>query len=443
MNVNFNDLPEMDATSSPDFLFGVDGKLGPCRIPVNRMATMLPLAGSQSGWHRVLTKLELDLDVNIVVIGDSTANETTDWVYQFLQLFRRDWPEYNFNYKLFNNVSNVYDANVAMQTTDFTKKVDIYNCSISGYRLENFLGSYLYTGVRPVDADLVLVSLGHNDFTSATGADMVGNWLVQIAYMMSMLHPTAGVVLCAPNARNDVNAPRAIVANNHLQTIASLLGYDFVSVFNFFKQNRHLISGDGLPPTADGMRAWARIVYETVPKSALFCGPQIRTSLAGQINNLIVDGTFAGYTTGTPAGWTILGATTFGKDNTNYEARHGWSVRFIGGSSGQAGAYYALPLREVAGKWVTFAASLRVPTGNPSTSGRVGITTGVSTLNGSNSSTVALDVFKWMAVQHYIEPNASHARCHIYADSATGTAFEVQVDKAFAIVGRIPAFITS
>lgn len=33
MTVNFNDLPEMDATSSPDFLFGVDDKLGPCRIP--------------------------------------------------------------------------------------------------------------------------------------------------------------------------------------------------------------------------------------------------------------------------------------------------------------------------------------------------------------------------------------------------------------------------
>jgi hypothetical protein len=320
--------------------------------------------------------------------------------------------------------------------------VDVYIEAVAGYYIHLFQGSLLQTGRVPAAADLLIIGNGHNDFNLVTQVDLART-ITDIEWIAGH-HPNAGVCIVSPNFRTDASAARATAAANEYPWMAALAGWEVnTRAYREFQANQQWISGDGIHPTSEGYQKWAEILADDVPRGADFTYPIVRHPTWGRkAANLIADPNFAGYSSGTPAGWTINSGsgTTFAKDSTNYEGKHGWSVRFIGSGAGQGGAYYLLNLRDVAGRWVTFQARIRIPTGNASTSGRLAILTnlGNATCN-SSSNTNVQNQWIWQAISYFVEPAASYCRCIVYADTAVSSA-EIQVDRVVAVLGRMPAF---
>lgn len=408
---------------------------------------VLPRRQIRSAWYNALHQMDLGNDVNILLIGDSLCNEVSDWPIRFLDRlalkFKHKRP--TFRYSLYSSVSNTWAAPVT-RVSGSSQNVTIHIAAASGYGLRNFMGELFRVSTYPdVDCDMVIIALGHNGSFEATSV-LTGQaeFFAQAASVVHR-HPYAGVILVGPNPRTDANAARAKNAALGQQRICQMAGWEYANIWNLFNEygGPAYLESDGIHPLSLYHDLIADYMIGQVPRGSLECLGPLGMTNPCYVERRVMnpDPTFAAYASGTPTGYTALGGTTFGKDATNFISVNDYSLRVIGNASGQAGIRYSCPIEEVRGKWVTASALVRVPSGNPSTSGRIGVgsTTspslgGVAQANGTDND----EQFFWIAHSGYCPVANATFFANLYADSASGTSFQIQVDRFNVVLGTVP-----
>lgn len=417
---------------------------GPVELP--------SMAQAPSAWCRLLSILEQGLsDANVLICSDSTANQTTEWPYLLFAWFAQKFPAYTFQIRYWNSATPDYDAAVTIQSGTGARTVVIWVAAVAGWWIKHFFAATQVAALQPADCQLVIVSHHHNaaDLGQFTNMGLYASLVGQLAQM----HSTAGVLCMSGNPRvsPDANNIRMQYATQSISMICMQTGWEYLDVYKAFTDlgesvyTSMISAGDGVHPLDAGSRFWAGLVAQRIPYSSKFALPQnlFGSPALRATRNLIVDPRFAAYTTGTPAGWTQLGSTAYQKDTTNF-VHSNFSVQMTGGGSGQAGATYSLPLPDVKGRWVTFAALLFCPSaGLTNTQGRLGIVmSGGSGTNATSppSGTRAPDGWAWEAISAYVPNDVTSVFARIFADSASNTTKSISVAQVFCGEGIIPSF---
>lgn len=383
-------------------------------------------------------------DVSLLVVGDSTGNETTEWVYLFAQWLGAQYPTHSVSYRLWNDTSNVYDAAVAVSTGSGARTIRIWNASVAGTQPLYLMGAKLTpaTGVTPAPK---LVIWNHGKNLVSAGADSLyrGGFLQGIEQVRLALPGVAHAAMRQSPNRDDTNMAPVVAQLDYLaQDYRDLELVDVYSKFIAAGKASSLYL-DNVHPSASGSQLFLQAMQESwsaalVQSTSAF--PALISSIGTNLLTGITKFSNPAYTGGLPSGWANT-STTLTADTTIKDAGATQSLKFVNATAGAA-IYQQLSATALQGKTVTLAARQYVPAGMSATTGRIAILVN----NGANT-TVAIgsvgnqanDGWRWLMIAGVpIPTDAIYLRAYLYCDSAANAGSTVYYDRAILVEGSVP-----
>ena len=375
-------------------------------------------------------------DANIVVVGDSTGDEITEWVFALAERFAARYPSYRINYYLWDDRRREWPAAPSMlqEGAPGGHTLNVWNMSVSG-TYENYPLPYVNGPIVSRHPDLLLVSYGHNDGSETVRFRWGIETLVQTVHAAA---PETDIALIAQNAQVGNTYQQAREAELRLLAAQEHLGLiDILQTFAATGNPAAYLEPDGIHPTAGGQQFWATTVFDSLGPPGDGARP---VDSASQPVTLIGFGDFSVFSKGRPVAWTLTNVKPT-VDFASAEAPHRFAVRFTQiVPSAPASLYQPFDVKQVRGRWVTVAVRLYVPSSESSTSvGMVGATDDRTDVSASvQRGDGPRDVYHWQIVTRQIDPKATKAGVTIYVDSDAGSPSTVIVQQVYAVLGTTP-----
>ena len=383
-------------------------------------------------------------DASMLVIGDSTGNETTEWVYLTAQWLAAQHPAWTVQYRLWNDGTSAYASASTIQTGTGSRTLTVYNASVSGYTTTSWQAARFANAIAALTPDLCFISLGHNEQALTTAA-----WHSRyVALTEEVALALAGTPICLiaqnPATANTYQEQRRDV----YREIAIHRGYGFIDVCKAFEDYGADLTTDGIHPNSTGSALWRDTVTPHLRHQPGLTPHPVGTSTLGvRGSNLLVNADFAAVTGGVPDNWGLTNITA-AVDTTNFESSTlnrvtlsggytSTAQKFTGSGAGQAQLFQYVPVNLVKGKWFTGAAHIYVPTGQPSSVGGLAVDDSAgSTIN--TADTQPQGRFRWAVATRFIDASATNCRVLLYVDSNASGTGNCTVDRVSMVVGKYP-----
>lgn len=388
-------------------------------------------------------------ETNILVLSDSTMFYTSAAPRASRILCERvaaDWPTRPVRWRQWDTGTDGWEAFTNIQTGTGAN-INWHNAAVSGSRQDYFFGARMAAAITDIQPDVIILNYGLNDGSSdENGAERYSRIrAMQMIETVRAAVPGATVIVSSQNERTDVvNNVGALRASRYEQACVET-GAAFADVRQAFVDDPRglsvLLTGDQLHPSATGSALIADVIYPAFEYDPTVQPREANPSgflLAG--DGLAPNGDFSSFASPpTLPGWTTANVT-LSKDTSIYESRNGYSVDMAASSAAASSMYADLPIRAVAGRWVTAAARIYIPAGQSAASlGRIGIQAGDGADRTSIATlTEARNGWVWVAVEKFIPAGATFARVRIYADTASNAGANIKVDRVVAVLGRNP-----
>lgn len=364
-------------------------------------------------------------DLDLLVIGDSTGNETSEWVYLFFTGLAARYPSHAFHYRLWNDTAQAYDAATVIGSG--IRKVTLWNAAMAGATTQSWQGVRYASAIRDTPADLVMISLGHNE--QPDSKSWRGRYL-SLTETISAQKPAAAIVLVGQNPAtgNSLQAQRIDIYKD----IAARRGYGFIDAHAAFVEAGGNLTADGIHPAVTGSRLWADVALSMFRRSRAEPRPQPQTPIIQKSpDNWAANGMLADWTGNTPSGWSFnLCAPT--KDTTGMETEAA-AVTVTCDSAG-GNVYVPLDVTKVKGKTVTVAVRVKIAAGAGNTTGRLALIDSASS-NIQINEAYPTSGYRWMIHHGTISANATTARVQIYAGTVGS---QMTIDRVIVTEGLLP-----
>lgn len=198
-------------------------------------------------------------DATLVLLGDSTANETTEWFYLTLIDLGLQFPNYTITYYLWDDATQAYGAASTIQTGT-GRTLTVYNGSVPGSGANYIYGSQAITRMPkmiPVSPTTVIFSYGYN-----WGAATYRYEILRALRTVRGVHPTSDFIAVSqpPRATTDAGAANHLARVADVRAVAGEEGLgliDATQAFINYGNYNELISADGIHPLPAGSRVWA------------------------------------------------------------------------------------------------------------------------------------------------------------------------------------------
>lgn len=383
-------------------------------------------------------------DIYIVVTGDSTGNEQTEWVYLMAQWFASQCPTHTVKYRLFNDGTTSWGAYSTLQTgsgpslpfvgTPFTIHID--NGSVSGTNTFYTQGARESAFWAGNDYDLAIINYGHNLGTGMTESIAMPEWTMAISHVRLMA-PRAGLLVTLQNPRSsstgDINTNGS--AQSARMTAAwrkavELIGAGIIDVYTAFRINPNYPSlmADETHPSPSGSQVWVDEVKRVLAEPTRLTGdaPMGYNPLAEQRPNYAPNPRFSSWTGATPDNWNFANCTATKDTGVTDGSLYSVRVNIGAGTNPQITADLSSYVAHLRGKTVTFNARIWRPSGLGLLAGRIEI---ASTDNVTSSSsfisyprgTPSQGGWEWVQATLAIPRDHNALTLRIYAGAADGS----------------------
>lgn len=403
--------------------------------------------------------------MSIFVNSDSTGNGNNEWVYYFAEWLAETYPEYTVRYRLWNDVSFVYDAAISLNVGTGAYNIDVWNFAVSGSQVFhcmtetkkteayiNITNTTINTTSSSV-IDLCIINHGHNVTTEPN------SWSNSLRYAyftedFIIYHPFSSYLLIRQNPRRDDldnKAPTQSAVNwaKFKQFAIANVWDKFIALgrdASLYADNIHPSTGLG----STGTQLFLDAVTEELskkfnynfifPKSLITQGGLSYCSNSNMLHN-------SGDAVA-PTGFTITGCTA-SKDTASFMNHvKGYSTKLThSGSGGQAHITYTFSAeqkRAMLGKNIVVAVLVKTETNSSTTYGRLGINQTSETLSGQ--SLVPLNGgWHWVYLTTTIKIDTSFVQCRFFLDSSTTGAIgtTINIDRMIIAEGVIPFGISN
>ena len=386
-----------------------------------------------------LQKLQNDESLDIVFLGDSTGDATTEWVYRLLEILGARFLTHTVQHRLWDTGSDNYGSVTSIQTGTGSGTLRGWNGSIAGATASQFLGEHFESAVRPAtiggDPDLVIVSYGHNG-----GSDIERQFPMHATLLgeIARLLPFTPVIVVG---QNPVTTDSTMLEK--IRTFRSLVnsqGYGFIDVHDVFRNlpntlTDYYLASDTVHPNATGSDVWARVIDNAFTPNRNAIGGVADPSLNRSV--IVAENSFIAMN-----GWTPTAGVTLSKDVANFET-NGESILLTGTgvaidsyitkvliNSEDIGAYR--------GRYVTLAVRVKVPDGSNVHAGRIALYDGTTTHTSSNGGPQGAD-FYTQSISIKVGSAAVAVTGFIYLiTTSAGTTDTINVDRFTLSDGMLP-----
>lgn len=385
------------------------------------------------------------VDVNILVVGDSTGDATTEWVYLFGQWLGGQHPTHSVSYRVWNSSTLVYDPAISLGTGSGSRTIRIWNASVSGSRPTSWTGDW-FPAIAGSNADIVLWSHGHNIYLSNAEPRLIrGDFLACMEPARQAL-PTAIHAMVIQNAHRDDTLTETLVAPV-IRAICNDRGdtgvIDVCAAFLAAGKTPSLYL-DNIHPNAAGEALWAQTVARYWQNS----GPASRSTkpswLDGIATNYIASARPVAANGSLNPGWAINGAgVTVAADTTVVDAGSTYSCKLTKplGTFGLRCTVNSATTAPLRGKTVTMLVRMFIPEGNDTASGRIGISsTPAGTSLNWPSPVTGQGGWRWQVLPGHVVPDENNSALRIDVDqsSVTPSGTVTYIDRVILVEGTIP-----
>jgi hypothetical protein len=424
-------LPSTPASSAP--------------IDVTGDAPTGPSANTTAFMQRLATGTE---DSSILFVGDSTGNESTEWIHLAMVEIAQQHPTLTAIDHIWNADLEEWREARRMQEGTGDATLDIWNFSASGATTAYGLGArYPLLATAP---EQIVVSLGKNEGDPTSGA--VRGQLLSLTESLAADLPDAAITLVLqPPDRDD---DRMGQVRDVYREIADERGYGVIDAYQAFVAAPDLASlfkPDGIHPTTaeddparNGSQLWADAAVAALNDDLRRDGRslQLPSSLLEPGENLALHGDFAAIgLDGVPAEWTADDVTVQPETRADHLAgATGTPVRVTVTGPQRGALGFRIPTAQLAdlrGQVVTAAARVWVDDGEPSTAGRIGLADDASFVNSGNYS-AARDGWHWRVVTFTVDTDATYVKLRVFADTGDAGVGEVSIDRVIVVAGDLP-----
>jgi len=384
----------------------------------------------------VMSKLaNNNANINIVVLGDSTGDSVSEWVYLTGVGLGAAWPEFTIKYRPWNNSTFEYtpanEITISVGTGIYT--LTLWNASIAGKSANYFSGDHFWAAVSQLNPDLVILNYGHNGGT---------NPLQQTSYMSIITTRIAREVMCAilivgqnPTTSGGVDdgyTQPIVEAFSHL---AGRENFGFINIYDVFIQSDiplSILVPDGVHPGAQGQALWTNAMLKIFQYSNV---ASLGPGNPSQAPKCIVAVTnYSEFV----SRFTILGTAVLTKNTTNYETYgHSTTITTTAGSgwifADLISSEDIIALRNTR---IIVAIRIQVAAGQSVDPGRIEIDDGVTTTITSDGGPQGVE-FYWQTCIHTISGTATKLRVYIFG-SSNATNSTINVDRLLIGEGSLP-----
>lgn len=413
-------------------------------------------ADSASGATRnLMTRLTRNVsDATWLVVGDSTGNETTEWVYLTAQWLASRFPAYTVNYYLWDTVGDAaYASAVTVQTGTGTHVLSVYNASVAGTTTGYFQGTRFTAAIAGKNADLLTVSHGHNQGGPVDTENLIQyqrNQYLAFVDEAAVANPNAGVLLILQN-------PSAVSGRELWQQqraleyarAASWRGWGVVDVCQAFTDYGNwaadLTNVDGLHPNSAGEALWASLVTAALERATKVSVTTQSPMPMRPPRQLFSNPLLSAWLGALPDGVSSLTLCTVAPELSDYET--GTQAMTITATSSSGWAYAEMTgtadawgiKGRLASRTYTAAVRLKVAAANTATA-RVtlldnnGGAQGVSTDLGATTR----DRYVWMYVTKNFPANATTLTLRISPRTSGTSTVACTVDEILIFPGEVP-----
>lgn len=392
-------------------------------------------------------------NLNVLIVGDSTGNAETEWVYLLFAQIAEDFPAYTFNYRLYN-VSNVnYDAAVTLRTGTGPYTLTIWNASAPGQDTQFFIGSRRQSTVMAVGAspELIIVNHGHNEY--ALGANSIAQvapiWRGRMLSLITMLrqyYPIAPICLMLQNPGVTYATDQTRRAEEY-ERVAALAGCGVIDTLTpaLAIGNVSLTLPDGIHPNTDGSILQRDVAYRAFRASDYDIGRSLYSHIGSVAQQLMPNGNFASWDSANskPTGFTLVNCTATQDTRSGYsDSVNGYGVRLQASSAAQSYMYQDIPLGRLGGSGyqseaVTVAVLMRASDASSSSRARIAITDGVTAVPAAG--TTPTNVLWWQILSGFVpSATAAYLRVTVYADAGSVGTADITVSGIHVCRGFLP-----
>lgn len=378
-------------------------------------------------------------DPVLLFIGDSTMNDGPDWAHKLVETIAPDWPTHTFDTYIWNDTTHAYDAFDTVQTGTGARTVNVYLGCVPGWKFTDVLAPDFDTLVKAVDADLIVIGLGHNE---ALVTNDFRNRYVTGVESLTAAHPAAEIICVAPNPRAVGDDQMAYKAQQ-IERICAQRGYGFVDAHQMFKDlgdySGYML--DAIHPNPAGSLLTAALVARHFAYQP-GAGPSGRSAstLLTPTEQLLSNGDFASVDgSNVPTDWTATDLTIT-LDTADFENPSGRSLLLTdAGAASVSHIQQALPAELVAGQWVTLAARVKIASDQGASAGNIalGDSSGITTSLGE-STDKGKGGWRWETISRYFPVGVTAPYARLYADSSSVNSWAVRVDRAVCARGLWP-----
>lgn len=400
--------------------------------------------------NRIMSKLNgQEADANIVIVTDSTGDATNEWPYLlFNGDLKTSYPEWTIRIRYWSG--SAYGAATTLQTGTGPRTLTVFVGAVAGSAANYFAVDRFSDGVIAPNPDVVIVSYGHNgDITGGPGSYTIKS-LRQLSFFSGLADrlakdlPQVPVVAIGQNpSTNDTGSNAPGTDDGFMTTRLKVLrpfyarhGWGYIDVHGAFQKSETPLAGllvDDVHPNVEGSQLWADTVFNVMQASdgAQGTGQLADGKLLRSWGNLAQ---FSQWTKSNVALSKATGATDYETEGhsveltaTNTASASSITIRAISSDD--------IPL--VAGRYVTFAVWMKVPTANTGNSGRLDIDDGISPFTAFSGPQEGDSKFQLFSATHYVDPLATYVDLTIYAvDGAATPASVIRVDRASIALGQ-------
>ena len=401
-------------------------------VYVNQALDLLNSATRQT--QQLMQKLVFNQNCNMIVLSDSTANETTEWVYLLAQLIATDFPAVTVQYRLWDTGTSNYGSTTTIQTGSGAATLTIWNASISGATALRFSGADFVSGVRPAsmgaDPDLVILSYGHNGGAAIeTQISMTGT----MAALVNRFMPFCPIILMG---ENPVTTDSTMTDKVRVfRSLAAEQNFGWIDVHAYFIQYAVPLSSyyvDTIHPNAAGSALWANCAHQAFKFN--------RNAVSGGGLSTLNRGVF--YANDNYAAfldWTATAGVTVSRDTTKYET-NGESTKLTGLGTTAAYIYKEIISSEdiiaYRGRYMSVALRVWLPSTVASDAGQVALYDGTTTVLMPNAP--KQDAWVTQAITLKVGDSATYLRAYVYLSTSAGTTDLCYIDRITVTDGPLP-----
>jgi hypothetical protein len=393
--------------------------------------------GTSAAFSAIRQSIEADSgDVTLLVIGDSTGNDATEWVRQFATWLGTAHATHTVNHYAYNITNGSYDAATVVATGSGANAIEIYNACIAGTRPIYLTGDDFDAAIGDLSPDVIIWNHGQNVYNALTDAHYRGEFFSAFEEVRTA-HPTVPTAIILQNPRRDDDNMVQVIAS--LREVAPHYGVVIDVYSEFIAQGKDgSLYVDNVHPSETGSTIYRDKVIEAWLRSGSASVSPAHTSLTA--TNILSNGDFSNWTGALPVGWGSASSGAATKELSIVEGASPYSCKVTGTTAG-AGIAQDITTTAYASKQVFLAVRQYVPDGMSTTTGRIYFryTAGGNTVTTTRAATYGVGRFCWQMIGPISLPsNTTAIRVFLYCDSAANASSAAYYDRAILVEGTVP-----